>query len=213
MVEVAALVCIACGGPLDAVTELPAVVDCGYCGAALAVANDTQTITRPATPSDRLDALAHKRAAARPLFVDELGRILAAGASPYIAVRDAWALHLSFEATAEPLARLTIALARDFEREAGVTVADANALARIAEAYLKAVGELRTATETEVNLPFLVADATGPHHLMRRVTPRLLAELARRDPDAALPLEAAPHAAPEPPPPEPKKRKKRFGWF
>jgi hypothetical protein len=215
MVEVAALVCIACGGPLDAANELPAVVECGYCGAALTVARDTQTITRPATPSDRLDALAQKRAAARPQFVDELGRILAAGASPYLAVRNAWALHLSFEATAEPIARLTVALARDFERESGVKVVDANALARIAEAYLKAIGELRAASETELNLPFLVADASGPHHLLRRVTPQLFAELARRDPEAGLPLEAAPHAPPAAPPsaPAPTKRKKLFGLF
>lgn len=61
MAEVAALVCTACGAPLGAVTSLPAVVECGFCGAAMAIAHDTQTITRPATTSDEIELRAAKR--------------------------------------------------------------------------------------------------------------------------------------------------------
>ncbi len=223
MTDVISLVCAACGGPLDAVAQIPAVVECGYCGAVMSVASrDVQTVTRPATPSDQLELRQQRRAAARSSFIDELAKLLAAGSHPYVAVRDAWALHLSFETTAEPIARLTVALATDFEREQGVGTVNANALGRIAEAYFKAVGELRSMTETEMNLPFLVADDSGPKHFLRKVTPQLFAELARRDPYAPPPVTqtethadtaAEPGLSPDPPPDQPKKRKKLFGLF
>ena len=78
----------------------------------------------------------------------------------------------------------------------------------IAEAYFKAVHELRTSKSTEMNLPYFVATADGPKHLQRTVTAQVFAELARRDPYMASPI-AAPAPAPEPP----KKRKKLFGLF
>lgn len=213
MVEITALVCAACGGPLDAVRQLPAVVPCSFCGAVMAIAHDSQTLTRPATPSDELEARYAKRQAARPKFVEDLGKMLAAGKHPYEAVRDAWNVHLAFEASAEPVARLTIALAHDFEREQNARAADANALPRIAEAYLKAISELRTVEKTEMNLPFLVANETGPKHFQRMVTAAVFAELARRDPYEPSPLDVKAPPPPEPPAPEPKKKKKLFGLF
>ena len=212
MVEIGALVCTACGAPLAAVASLPAVVECGFCGAVMSVAHDAQTITRPATTSDEIELRAAQRQAAKPKFVAELGRMLAAGKHPYDAVRDAWALHLSFEAIAEPVARLTVALARDFEREQGASATDATALPRIADAYLKAIAELRFAKSTEMNLPFLTANESGPKHMSSVVTPQLFAELARRDPYETSPL--GPPAAPKPDPTtDPRKRKKLFGLF
>src|SRR5438309_1181244 len=106
MLEVAALVCTACGGPLAAVTPLPAVVTCGFCGAVMSIAHDSQTLTHPATATEEVLLRQAKRREAQPRFVEELGKMLSAGKHPYEAVRDAWALHLSFEATAEPLARM-----------------------------------------------------------------------------------------------------------
>ena len=176
----------------------------------MSIAHDAQTITRPATPSDELELRAQKRIAARPKFVEELAKQIAAGRHPYEAMRDAWNMHLSFESTGEPVARLAVALARDFERENGVAVTDATALSRLAEAYFKAVHELRTAKSTELNLPYFIATETGPKHLQRTVTAQVFAELARRDPYAAS--SAAPPPAPATPEP-PKKRKKLFGLF
>ena len=47
---------------------------------------------------------------------------------------------------------------------------DAMALQRLKEAAEKAKCELSTATETDVNLPFVTADATGPKHLNTKLT-------------------------------------------
>ena len=43
------------------------------------------------------------------------------------------------------------------------------ALQRLKEAAEKAKMELSTATETEINLPFVTADATGPKHLLMKI--------------------------------------------
>ncbi|HSI04019.1 MAG: molecular chaperone DnaK [Myxococcota bacterium] len=47
---------------------------------------------------------------------------------------------------------------------------DPVALQRLKEAAEKAKHELSSSTETEVNLPFVAADATGPKHLLREIT-------------------------------------------
>jgi molecular chaperone DnaK len=68
---------------------------------------------------------------------------------------------------------------REVERESGIRVEnDPMVLARVAEAYLRALGELRTEPATEINLPFLAANERGPHHFARRVTPAILAAYA-----------------------------------
>ena len=48
------------------------------------------------------------------------------------------------------------------------------ALQRLKEASEKAKHELSSALETEVNLPFITADASGPKHLNIRVTRTVL---------------------------------------
>ncbi len=58
-------------------------------------------------------------------------------------------------------------LASAFEKEHGLSLKDdRQALQRLKEQAEKAKHELSTALETEVNLPFLAADATGPKHLV-----------------------------------------------
>jgi len=58
-----------------------------------------------------------------------------------------------------------------FEGAEGVDLrADKMALQRLKEAAEKAKHELSSALETEVNLPFITADATGPKHLNVRIT-------------------------------------------
>jgi len=44
------------------------------------------------------------------------------------------------------------------------------ALQRLKDAAEKAKIELSTTVETEINLPFITADASGPKHLVRKLT-------------------------------------------
>lgn len=54
----------------------------------------------------------------------------------------------------------------EFHREEGIDLrADRQALQRLKEAAEKAKIELSTVTQTEINLPFITADASGPKHL------------------------------------------------
>ncbi|WEO68362.1 molecular chaperone DnaK [Rhizobium rhizogenes] len=67
--------------------------------------------------------------------------------------------------------RLVNYLADEFQREQGIDLRkDKLALQRLKEAAEKAKIELSTSTQTEVNLPFITADATGPKHLQVKIT-------------------------------------------
>jgi molecular chaperone DnaK len=62
-------------------------------------------------------------------------------------------------------------LIQEFKKDQGVDVSkDQMALQRLKEAAEKAKIELSTLLETEINLPFLTADATGPKHLAVKLT-------------------------------------------
>ena len=62
-------------------------------------------------------------------------------------------------------------LIQEFKKETGVDVSkDQMALQRLKEAAEKAKIELSTLLETEINLPFLTADASGPKHLTVKLT-------------------------------------------
>ena len=59
----------------------------------------------------------------------------------------------------------------EFKREQGIDLAqDRMALQRLKEAAEKAKIELSAAQQTEVNLPFITADATGPKHMAISIT-------------------------------------------
>jgi molecular chaperone DnaK len=59
----------------------------------------------------------------------------------------------------------------EFKKENGIDLkADMMALQRLKEAAENAKKELSTATETEINLPFITADASGPKHLVMKIT-------------------------------------------
>ncbi len=69
-------------------------------------------------------------------------------------------------------------LVADFKREKGIDLAaDPMALQRLYEAAEKAQIELSTTQETQINLPFVTADASGPKHLDTRLTRAKLSEL------------------------------------
>lgn len=67
--------------------------------------------------------------------------------------------------------RLIDFIATEFKNENGVDLKnDVMALQRLKDAAENAKKELSSATETEINLPFITADASGPKHLVMKVT-------------------------------------------
>ncbi|MGP2491312.1 molecular chaperone DnaK [Mesorhizobium sp. PUT5] len=67
--------------------------------------------------------------------------------------------------------RLVEYLADEFKKEQGIDLrADKLALQRLKEAAEKAKIELSSASQTEINLPFITADQTGPKHLTMKLT-------------------------------------------
>ncbi len=62
-------------------------------------------------------------------------------------------------------------LVSDFKREQGIDLSrDPMAMQRLKEAGEKAKCELSTVAETDINLPFITADASGPKHLLMKLT-------------------------------------------
>jgi molecular chaperone DnaK len=67
--------------------------------------------------------------------------------------------------------RLIEYLAEEFKKESGMDLHnDPLALQRLKEAAEKAKIELSSAQQTEVNLPYITADASGPKHLVQKLT-------------------------------------------
>ncbi len=78
-------------------------------------------------------------------------------------------------------------IADEYKKESGIDVrSDALALQRLDEAAEKAKIELSTATETEINIPFITSDANGPKHLLLKMTRAKLEELSREFVDRAM---------------------------
>jgi molecular chaperone DnaK len=74
--------------------------------------------------------------------------------------------------------RLVDYIADEFQRENGIDLRrDPQALQRLLEAAEKAKVELSSVTQTQVNLPFITADAAGPKHLTMTVTRARFEEL------------------------------------
>jgi molecular chaperone DnaK len=69
-------------------------------------------------------------------------------------------------------------LSAEFKKESGIDLTkDKMALQRLKEAAEKAKMELSTTMETEINLPFITADASGPKHLLMKLTRAKLEQL------------------------------------
>ncbi len=78
-------------------------------------------------------------------------------------------------------------LAGEFKRENGIDLTkDAFALQRLDEAAEKAKIELSTATESEINIPFITSDASGPKHFVMKMTRAKLEELTAEFIDRAM---------------------------
>lgn len=69
-------------------------------------------------------------------------------------------------------------IVEEYKKEQGIDLAkDTLALQRLKEAAEKAKHELSTTTETELNLPFITSDTSGPKHLVMRISRSKLEEL------------------------------------
>jgi len=78
-------------------------------------------------------------------------------------------------------------LAGQFQKDQGIDLRkDAFAIQRLDEAAEKAKIELSTAMETEVNIPFVTSDASGPKHLLIKMTRTKLEELTEEFIDRAM---------------------------
>lgn len=84
-------------------------------------------------------------------------------------------------------------VAAEFKRESGIDVRnDKMATQRLKESVEKAKIELSATVETEINLPFITADATGPKHLLIKLSRAKLEELINPIVERCkAPLEAA----------------------
>lgn len=78
-------------------------------------------------------------------------------------------------------------IATEFQKESGIDVRnDPLAKQRLDEAAEKAKIELSTAIDTEINIPFITSDASGPRHLLLKITRAKLEELSQEFIDRAL---------------------------
>ena len=78
-------------------------------------------------------------------------------------------------------------LAEEFKKDSGIDVRyDTLAKQRLDEAAEKAKIELSSAMESEINLPFITSDATGPKHLVIKMSRAKLEELTQEFIDASI---------------------------
>jgi len=69
---------------------------------------------------------------------------------------------------------------KEFKKDTGIDLkSDKLALQRVKEGVEKAKIELSSVLETEINLPFITADAQGPKHLLMKITRAKLEQLVR----------------------------------
>jgi molecular chaperone DnaK len=78
-------------------------------------------------------------------------------------------------------------IADEYKKESGIDIIkDPLAHQRLKEAAEKAKHELSTTIETEINIPFITSDATGPKHLLMKMTRATLESLAKEYVDRSI---------------------------
>lgn len=78
-------------------------------------------------------------------------------------------------------------IAAEYKKESGIDVTKDNlALQRLKEAAEKTKHELSTTTESEINIPFITSDASGPKHLLIKMSRAALEEITREFIDRAM---------------------------
>jgi molecular chaperone DnaK len=80
-------------------------------------------------------------------------------------------------------------LVEEYKKQEGIDISkDALALQRLKEAAERAKHELSTAFETEINLPYITSDASGPKHFLMKLTRAKLEELVKPEIDHSIEL-------------------------
>ncbi|MFA6177576.1 MAG: molecular chaperone DnaK [Candidatus Paceibacterota bacterium] len=78
-------------------------------------------------------------------------------------------------------------IAEEYKKESGIDVIkDPLAHQRLKEAAEKAKHELSTTTETEINIPFITSDSSGPKHLLLKMSRAMLESLAKEYIDLSI---------------------------
>lgn len=78
-------------------------------------------------------------------------------------------------------------IADEFKKESGIDITkDVLALQRLKEAAEKAKHELSTTMDAEINIPFITSDASGPRHLLLKLSRATLDDLAREYIDKSI---------------------------
>lgn len=78
-------------------------------------------------------------------------------------------------------------ITEEYKKESGIDVsADPLVKQRLKEAAEKAKHELSTVKEVEINIPFITSDATGPKHLLMKMTRSKLEDIAREYIDRSI---------------------------
>ena len=194
------LICGHCGGPLPKPTGEPWLT-CSFCDTTSSLQTGELEEKRPG-PS-RHDRI---RAATEALVADEELPTVLAQASPAQGFSRVVERHFGDLCDAEVLTNVVFALVREHHAETGTNLlvepGQEVVVARIAQSYIKALGELRKQREAELLLPFLYTNASGPVHFRRVVTVEKLAALAQipaSEPIASSESPSEPIASSEPP--------------
>lgn len=78
-------------------------------------------------------------------------------------------------------------IADEYKRESGIDITkDSLALQRLKEAAEKAKHELSTTMDTEINIPFITSDSSGPRHLLLKMTRATLESIAKEFIDQSI---------------------------
>ena len=90
-------------------------------------------------------------------------------------------------------------LVQEYKKQEGIDISkDPLALQRLKEAAERAKHELSTATETEINLPYITSDASGPKHFLMKLTRAKLESLVHDFIDESIKLTLETVTAPPP---------------
>jgi len=95
--------------------------------------------------------------------------------------------------------RINEYLVAEYKKQEGIDISkDPLALQRLKEAAERAKHELSTATETEINLPYVTSDASGPKHFLMKLTRAKLESLVHDYIDKSIQLTKETVTAPPP---------------
>lgn len=172
-----ALTCPWCGAPLPPIPDGATTATCAYCSATASLTGASATKEKPAAATPAVDPTLALR------VIDTFNAAITRGKTPLEALQMAAEERLGPLGQTDAFARVVFALASELDEQNGTSVlTEPMGMARLVEVYLQAVAALRTAPSYDVNLPFFTANAEGPVHFHRTLTPEVIAQLVLREP-------------------------------